>query len=291
MKIQTKRKKLMLAISMVFGVTAVQPPTVASVTVAIDQDDHSSAPLVIEGLIEPWRDLRIGVGVEGLIDKVFVERGQLVKAGDPVARLESSVEEAQVALSRATSEMRSGLESAQVRERLATLRAKRNRQLFDEGAVTFEELETVLAEEELAKLAVRDVEETLLRAGLDLRIAEAMLARRAVTSPVDGVVVERFLSPGELVNRAGPGEVVRIAQTHPLKIDVIAPLSLFRRVKAGQSALVSPEEPIGGVYEAKVRVVDPLVDAASGTFRIRLELPNEDLSVPSGVRCRVQFQD
>ena len=110
-------------------------------------------------------------------------------------------------------------------------------------------------------------------------------------SPVDGVVVERFLSPGELVNRAGSGDVVRIAQIHPLKVDVIAPLSLFREIRAGQRALVSPEEPIGGVYEATVKVVDPIVDAASGTFRIRLELPNEDFKVPSGVRCRVQFQD
>jgi multidrug efflux pump subunit AcrA (membrane-fusion protein) len=118
-----------------------------------------------------------------------------------------------------------------------------------------------------------------------------MLARRTVWSPVDGIVMERLLSPGELVNRVGKGEIVRIAQAHPLKIDVIAPLSMFGQVHAGQMALVSPEAPIGGVHEATVRVVDPLVDAASGTFRIRLELPNEDIAIPSGIRCRVQFQD
>ncbi|NRA97994.1 MAG: efflux RND transporter periplasmic adaptor subunit [Planctomycetes bacterium] len=131
----------------------------------------------------------------------------------------------------------------------------------------------------------------LIRARLDARVMEAILARRTVSSPVDGVVVERFLSAGELVNRAGSGDGVRIAQVHPLKIDVIAPLSLFGQIKEGQAALVSPEDPIGGVHEATVKVVDSLIDAASGTFRIRLELPNEDMSVPSGIRCRVQFQD
>ena len=120
------------------------------------------------------------------------------------------------------------------------------------------------------------------------------------TSDLDGdtiVLAQRgdapanAVSAGELVNRAGSGDVVRIAQVPPLKIDVIAPLSLFGQIKVGQAALVSPEDPIGGVHEATVKVVDPLIDAASGTFRIRLELPNEDMSIPSGIRCRVQFQE
>ena len=72
---------------------------------------------------------------------------------------------------------------------------------------------------------------------------------------------------------------------------MIAPLALFRQIKEGQKALVSPVAPIGGIHEATVTVVDPLVDAASGTFRIRLELSNETMEVPAGIRCRVQFQD
>ena len=223
--------------------------------------------------------------------EVFVQRGQRVRKGDKLVRLESSVEEAQYEMAVATSEMKSGLEAAKVRERLSRIRAERNRQLFERGAVTGEELEEALTNEELSILGVREAEDALIRAGLDVKVMSAILGRRTVKSPVDGVVVERFLSPGELVNRAGSGDVVRIAQIHPLKVDVIAPLSLFREIRAGQRALVSPEEPIGGVYEATVKVVDPIVDAASGPIRIRLELPNEDFKVPAGVRCRVQFQD
>lgn len=273
------------------AVAAVNSKTAAREAIDPAQEAQLTTPLFIEGLIEPWEDLSIGVGVEGVVEEVFVQRGQRVRRGDKLVRLESSVEEAQYEMAVATSEMKATLEGAQVRERLSAIRAERNRQLFERGAVTREELEEALTNEELAILGVREAQDALIRAGLDVKVMSAILARRTVKSPVDGVVVERFLSPGELVNRAGSGDVVRIAQIHPLKVDVIAPLSLFREIKAGQRALVSPEEPIGGVYEATVKVVDPIVDAASGTFRIRLELPNEDFAVPSGVRCRVQFQD
>lgn len=224
--------------------------------------DESTAALFMEGLIEPWQDLSIGIGVDGILDSVSVERGDSIKAGDEIASLESSVEEA-------------SLESAEVRARLAKLRADRSRQLHERGAVTQQELDEAAAEAELG--------------ALNVKIAAASLARMTVKSPVDGVVMERHVSPGELVSRTSGGVLVRLAQIDPLKIDVIAPLSMYGKIKRGQVAMITPEEPIGGSYEAKVYVVDPLVDAGSGTFRIRLSLSNPDGAIPSGVRCRVQF--
>jgi hypothetical protein len=55
--------------------------------------------------------------------------------------------------------------------------------------------------------------------------------------------------------------------------------------------MVIPEMPVGGNHEAVVKIVDPILDAASGTFRVRLELPNEDFSLTSGLRCQVRFLD
>ena len=46
---------------------------------------------------------------------------------------------------------------------------------------------------------------------------------------------------------------------------------------------------VGGQYSAKVTVVDKLVDAASGTFGVRLELPNPGNQLPAGLKCRINF--
>lgn len=71
----------------------------------------------------------------------------------------------------------------------------------------------------------------------------------------------------------------------------MAPVTLLGKIKTGQLASVMPESPVDGKYQAEVKIVDPILDAASGTFRIRLEVPNDDYKLTSGLRCRVRFLD
>jgi len=72
-------------------------------------------------------------------------------------------------------------------------------------------------------------------------------------------------------------------------VEVFAPVSWLGRITVGQRAFVVPEAPVGGGYEAKVTVVDRVVDAASGTFGVRLELPNPSYALAAGLKCRVRF--
>ena len=76
-----------------------------------------------------------------------------------------------------------------------------------------------------------------------------------------------------------------------MRIEVIVPVSAFGRIQIGQRAIVHPEEPMVGDYQAEVTIVDRVADAASGTFRVALDLPNPDYALPSGLKCMVQFLD
>jgi multidrug efflux pump subunit AcrA (membrane-fusion protein) len=100
--------------------------------------------------------------------------------------------------------------------------------------------------------------------------------------------MERFLSPGEFVEDQ---PVLKLAQIHPLYVEVFAPVELLGSIKVGMSADVSPEEPVGKVYKARVTIVDQVVDAASGTFGVRLELPNPKYRLPAGLKCKVTFHN
>ena len=82
---------------------------------------------------------------------------------------------------------------------------------------------------------------------------------------------------------------MRLAQIDPLRVEVIVPVSAFGTIQVGQRAVMRPESPMNGEYPATVTIVDGVADASSGTFRVRLGLPNEDYSLPSGLRCRVKF--
>ena len=120
----------------------------------------------------------------------------------------------------------------------------------------------------------------------ELDLAEARLGERAVRSPVDGVVTDRYVSVGERVEERA---LVRIATLHPLRVEVVLPNTLYGTVRPDMSADVQPDLPGFGVLRAKVTRVDKVLDAASNTFRVRLELPNANHAIPAGMRCKVSF--
>jgi multidrug resistance efflux pump len=108
-----------------------------------------------------------------------------------------------------------------------------------------------------------------------------------IRSPINGVVVERTLGPGEYAY--DQSHLMTVSQIDPLYVEVYVPLSQFGRIRLGMSAEVYPEDPVGGRYAAIVVVVDQVFDAASGTIGIRLELPNPDYALPAGLKCRARF--
>jgi multidrug efflux pump subunit AcrA (membrane-fusion protein) len=101
------------------------------------------------------------------------------------------------------------------------------------------------------------------------------------------VVVERYVSPGEYVDSQ---PLLRVAQIDPLRVEVIIPAQIFGRIIPGMTATIVPELPEYGEQVATVTIVDKLIDAASSTFGVRLELPNADQQMPSGLRCLVRFE-
>ena len=118
--------------------------------------------------------------------------------------------------------------------------------------------------------------------------AEAQLERRTIKSPVDGVVVDVVMAPGEYVHEQST--LMNLAALDPLYVQVYAPVAYYGQIERGLAATVRPEQPVGGEYTATVAVVDQVFDAASRTFGIRLELPNTDFALPGGVRCTVEFE-
>lgn len=123
-------------------------------------------------------------------------------------------------------------------------------------------------------------------ADLELQRTTAEVALRTMKSPVNGVVVERFMNPGEFPKQE---KILKIAQIDPLRVEVYAPVAMLGKIAVGMTAHVKPEPPLTGEYTAKVTVVDRVVDAASGTFGVRLELPNHELKLPAGLKCSVRF--
>jgi multidrug efflux pump subunit AcrA (membrane-fusion protein) len=165
---------------------------------------------------------------------------------------------------------------------------KQNEELYKKGAVPFSQKDEAETNRILAEQALQEELENKRLADLELKRATEVFNRMTIRSPIQGVVVERFLSPGEYIENQS---ILKIAQIDPLNVEVIIPVALFLSIRVGEKAKVIPEAPIGGQYTAEVKIVDRVIDAASGTFGVRLELPNPNYKLPAGLKCKVIFSN
>jgi RND family efflux transporter MFP subunit len=248
--------------------------------------DASAGPIELDGLIEPYLIVNVGSGVAGILASVDVERGDMVKKGQVLATMQSGVEKATMEFARARANMEADIQAK--RERLAYSRREQQRiqELYKKEALPFGKMDEVKTNRILAQLDLQDAVENKRLAALEFERSVENVKRMTIRSPIRGVVVERFLSPGEFIEDQS---IVKLAQIDPLNVEVIAGVEFFGLIKKGMLAEVRPEEPVGGMYKAKVKIVDQVIDAASGTFGVRLELPNPKYRLPAGLKCKVTF--
>jgi RND family efflux transporter MFP subunit len=237
-------------------------------------------------LVEPSVVVDVSSPGVGRLDQVSVERGDLVTKGQTIAMLESRVERASVSLALERLNNEAELRSAETNQDFAIKKRERNENLHRDGVVSAQVREQAESESLLATERLRQTREQRSVAAQEVQLARAQLSMKVVTSPVSGLVIERYLSAGE---RADDKPIVKIAQVHPLRIEAILPATMYGKVKKGMTANVQPELPGAPSRSASVTLVDRVIDPSSNTFRVRLELPNSDYSLPSGVRCKVNI--
>jgi RND family efflux transporter MFP subunit len=213
-----------------------------------------------EGMMEPYVTVNVAAQVSGILEEVLVQRGDVVTRGQVLATLRAGVEKAD-------------LEQASALLDFNRRKLVRNKELFATGNISAneeDEMETEIKKDEAI-----------------LHQVSAKLEMKTIRSPVNGVVVKVDLTAGEYV---GEKPIMTIVQIDPLNVEVVVPVSEYGTIKKGMYADVRPEDPVGGVHPGKVTIVDRVVNAASGSFGVRVELPNPNLLIPSGLKCNVKFK-
>lgn len=241
-----------------------------------------------EGLIEPYEIVDVGTPVSGVVSSVDVKRSHVVTKGQPLVFLDSSVQSAVVEKARALAAVDGEITLQQERLSFAERMLRRVAELYESEAISAEKYDQAVTEVTLARARLQKAEENRRLAQLDLNRVRAILNQRTIKSPLSGVVVERFVSPGEFVDNK---PLVQLAQIDPLRVEVILPAIMFAKIKPGMRADIVPEIQNDTKYSSTVTIVDKVIDPASGTFGVRLELPNKDYGLPSGLKCLVRFED
>lgn len=238
-------------------------------------------------IIEPSKTVDVRAASEGLIEKIWVDRGDMVKKDQVLVTLDSGVERAAAESARYRATMQGKIRTGQSRVEFSTTKYKRREQLASQSFISLSDRDEALTEKQLAESELLEARDERRLAEIEHRRLSEQLRLRTIKSPVDGVVVDRLLNAGELAdNRDLRKPILRLADIGTLHVEVLMPIEAFGKLSPGQRVEVLPEAPVGGRYTATVTVIDRVLDAASGTFGVRLELANPALKLPAGIKCR-----
>ncbi len=240
-------------------------------------------------LLRPRHLVQLGSPVFGVLAKVFVDRTEPVKQGQVVAKLDTSVEEAQLVLDRLHAANTAQIDALKVDMEWNQRELARRQQLAGNMFSKANDIDEYVTKVEEDRIALRKAESDLETARYEVARSEAQLNLKIIKSPMDGVVTDIKLSPGEFIYEQTP--IMTIAQVDPLMIDLVVPADRYHAVKIGMMGEVHLSQPVQATFPARVDAIDPVIDAASDTFRVRLLLPNPGNAIPAGIRCSVILPD
>lgn len=243
-----------------------------------------------ECLLEPWQVVEVRAPVEGVIAAISVNRGDSVRSGQTLVELRSAPERLALESARYRARMEGQIVTARSRIEYAKKKLDRLIDLQKDNFTSVQSRDEAEAEKRLAESELQSATEARELARIEAERAQAQLALRTMSAPFAGVVVDRMLNPGDLAE-AGSGRkpVLKLAQIDPIRADVALPASMFGHVRAGTRALIAATVG-GGQFKGVVRSVDKVIDAASGTFVARVEVPNPQGQVPGGSRCLANIE-
>lgn len=209
-------------------------------------------------LLEPSKSSDLSSEVPGIIRDLKVQRGDTVKKGQVLMSLNSDVEQAT-------------LETARARLNFAVRKLQRNEALYKDKLISDHEQDELLTEKRLAMLQAEE--------------ARVRLRQREVRSPFAGVITDVVKEPGEYIDDS---HFLQVVSLDPLHAQVIFQAELYGKIKKDTPVTLFTQGSEQG-FTGRIKTLDPVIDAASDTFGITVEINNDQQQLIAGSRCRIEM--
>ncbi|HAB19417.1 MAG TPA: efflux RND transporter periplasmic adaptor subunit [Verrucomicrobiota bacterium] len=275
-----------------------RPERILVKTVAVQEAQSGGQKTLLNasGYVTARRQATVSSKVTGKVVEVMVEEGRKVKAGDVLARLDSSNVEASLRLAEAQ------LDSA--RRSLAETRALLHKATREWQRV--EELHRIKIASQ-GELDQAESDAKSLEARLDRQVADVVVAEREVTvwkqqlddtivrAPFDGVVTAKNAQPGEMISPMSSGGFTRtgictVVDMRSLEVEVDVNESYINRVDEGQPVLATLDSYPDWRIPSKVIAIIPTADRQKATVKVRVGFDELDPRILPDMGVKVAFQ-
>jgi RND family efflux transporter MFP subunit len=235
--------------------------------VVVDSAKIETGP-ALSGSLQPERNATIRAEISGPVLSVGAERGQSVRSGALIVHIED------VALRDAFLSARSAANTAEQSATMARRNAERSQALFQAGAIAERALED-------ARLASETAVAQLADARARLALAQNQLSKANVRAPFAGVVSERPVNAGDVVQ---PGtELFTIIDPRSMRLEASVPSGELSRVRVGAPVEFVVSGYTGRVFSGRVSRVNPSVDPATRQITVYVSIPNAEGRLVGGL--------
>jgi RND family efflux transporter MFP subunit len=260
-------------------------PVVLAALLAATEAVYPQTNSGIAAITTPSADVTLSFIQPGRVAKVYLKEGDPVKTGQLIAQQDDAVEQAQLAQIKAQAEDTTQIQASQASLDQKRVDLRKLKNAAEHGAATELEVEHAVLDVKIAELSLQVAEFEHEQAERKFEEANIRVANMSLKSPINGRIEKIHVEPGESINALD--DVVRVVQMDPLWIDVPVPLAKAWSLKRGQTATVRFADSDVSA-EGRITYVAAVADAASGTLRVRMEVPNRT-GRPAGEHVRVIF--
>jgi RND family efflux transporter MFP subunit len=231
----------------------------------------------VSGTTQALQQAKVGSKVEGVIKEILADQGSPVQKGQVLVRLEPQD------FTLAVDQARAGLQQAEHDLAQQEKDWKRIANLYERRVVPKHRYDAMEATHGIARGRVAEAKAAL---GLAQRKYEDSI----VQAPFDGVVTAKMMHEGEVSSLwAYKWEVLEIMDLSSIKLECDMSERLKARIREGMEAEVRLDAYPDAAFAGSIAVVNPLVEPAQRTFRIKIIIPNPERTLTAGMFARVRI--
>jgi RND family efflux transporter MFP subunit len=266
---------------------------VPSVRTALVRASGSTMSVTWPGTTEAFEQANIYARASGYISKRNVDIGSRVKAGDLLVEITAPELDHQIAQAEGTlAQLEAGLQQAVANRDLARVTWDRDNPLVQKGWVTAQQGDTDRLTLQARDAAVNVAQANVVAQKAQLSVLNQQKAYQSVVAPFDGVITQRNVDIGSLVqaDAAGGTFLFTLMKSDVLRIQLYVPQDEAFGVAPGVEAVIRVPEIPGRDFPGQVTRIANALQPGTRTLQTEIDVPNPDHILSPGIYCNVELK-
>jgi HlyD family secretion protein len=247
------------------------------------------------GTLEAVTTVEVGSQVSGIVQELYADFNSIVKKGQVIARLDPTILDTQIEQQRANvTRSEADLERLKVTLADAKQKLDRARALTEKNLLPRTELETAEVTVKSAEAQIRSSEAGLVQAKSQLNTAQVNREHTVITAPIDGIVIQRAVEPGQTVNAgmSAPKLFVLAADLTEMQVNANIDEADVGRMRPGQVVTFSVDAFRAETFTGTVQQVrlQPTTVQNVVTYQTVIHVPNREYKLKPGMTANVVIE-